>query len=185
MKKRKTRTKLRLLILLTLVLLALTSVAVGKYKKTVPAVTGTVEFDASLATSIAVKESAVKRQPDGTYELLESTSAGNTYVLIPGVDIPKDPRIVITGKTPIPAYLYLSVTDTTNAAITYDLHDHWLAQNGSYVYSTDGTNPTPVTTDQTIDILKDDKVYVSQKLRSQTPEKGLLQFHVTLTEKTN
>lgn len=187
MKKMNTRTRLRLLILLTLLLLALTSVAVGKYKSTIPAIqSGTVEFNASLATSITVVESKVERQTNGSYTIVKDTeSTGNEYVLIPGLDIPKDPRIVIKGKTAIPAYLYLSVTDTTNAAITYDLCDHWILQGGRYVYSTDRTNPTPVTTDQTIDILKDDKVYVSQKLLSKTPAGGLLQFHVTLTEVTN
>ena len=48
----------------------------------------------------------------GEYTLSASeTKSSNEYLLIPGTTIPKDPFIVITGKTEIPAYLYVEVVE--------------------------------------------------------------------------
>lgn len=169
MKKTKFRAYLRRLIILALILLAMLSVAVGRYMTTIEAGGGTVTVNARLANSLAVQESKAVRQADGTYKLDDKTIVNsNEYYLIPGVDIPKNPYVVIEGKTPIPAHLYLTVQNVTNEAITYELHDCWVRQGSSntYVYCADGTTPTEITADpdQVIYILKDNKVYVKQTL---------------------
>lgn len=186
MNKIKFRTRMRLLIVLTLLLLALVGFAVGKYKETI-AHTGDVTITAKLAQSLVVQEHKAEKQANGTYELSKTeTVTENSYVLIPGVDIPKDPHVVITGKTPIPAYLYLKV-ECTNDAITYSLRNCWVQEGNTdtYFYSTDGTNPAQITADQTIYILGNDTVYVSQYLLSKASAGVPLKFTATLTEVTN
>ena len=72
-------------------------------------VKGSVGLKADLAKDIIVYEHVAIRQPDGSYELDSSavTEDGQTYMLMPGVDIYKDPTVRVTGYTGIPAYLFV------------------------------------------------------------------------------
>ena len=189
------------LVLLVLCLLT-TGALLGKYVTDTELKSGTVEFSAKLAESIVVREHKVDRAPNGKYILStsdaedayitdKSSPSEQEYILIPGVDIPKDPEVVITGKTDIPAYLFVEVVKTYSGGsapaedpVTYTMRDCWkkvvatdnLRQPQSsatdlYVYSTDGSKPTAIKGDGTADtaveypILEGDMVYVSQHLR--------------------
>ena len=186
------RARFRLLIVLTLLLIALTTFAVGKYITTIQK-PGTVTFNAKLAENVMLVESRITRKADGTYETTSETITGaQSYTLIPGLDVPKDPHIVITGKTNIPAHLYIEVVDNTpNEALRYNLiSKNWISSSRTakvagaavYVYSTDGSNPAQITTDQTeIFILQDNKIYVDQGLLSDDESNGLT-FYAYLEE---
>lgn len=149
---------------------AVTFVAVAKYIKDVP-FSGNVTFTADLVETFTLTESEAKRKTDGTYSLDTTTSkAENTYTLMPGVDVPKDPKITIEGKTAVPAYLYVEVLESENfpATVTYSMATGWkdlgiTGPNGGkvYVYGTvlNGTTPN-----LTIPILKNDTLKVSQNL---------------------
>ena len=89
---------------------------------------------------------------------------------MPGVDVPKDPKITITGKTAVPAYLYVEVLESENfpATVTYSMAEGWIdleitgPKGGKvYVYGTvlNGTTPN-----LTIQILENDTLKVSQNL---------------------
>lgn len=187
MNKIKFRTRVRLLIVLTLLLAALSGYAVGKYKNTYAAGGGTVAVDVKLANSLAVLESKAVRKADGTYDLNTSeTVTSNTYILVPGVDIPKDPRVVITGKTPVPAYLYVTV-DCSNAALSYNLDNSWkqVGETKRYFYTENGTDPAQITGNNEtikIPILKNQTVYVSHELLTRANKTSPLTFTATLTE---
>lgn len=153
MNKKKKRTRLGLLILL-LLLLSLMGFALGKYSKTLNN-TGNVTFSTRLADTMTLLEHQAVRQTDGTYELdMTKTVTSNTYFLIPGVDIPKDPHITISGRTSIPAFLFIEVASTldTDTQVYKIDTDKWeLIQSGTkevYYYKSD-------VTDGTIYILKD------------------------------
>lgn len=148
---------------------AVTFVAVAKYIKDVP-FTGNVTFTANLAEKFTLTETKIVRQTDGTYSLTESETSENSYTLMPGVDVPKDPKITIEGKTAVPAYLYVEVLESENfpATVTYSMATGWTdleitgPKGGKvYVYGTvlDGTTP-----DLTIQILENDTLIVSQNL---------------------
>ena len=149
---------------------AVTFVAVAKYIKDVP-FSGNVTFTADLAETFTLTESVAKRNTDGTYSLDTDTSTNeNPYTLMPGVDVPKDPKITITGKTVVPAYLYVEVLESENfpATVTYSMAEGWtdLGITGPkggkvYVYGTvlDGTPPN-----LTIPILENNILKVSQNL---------------------
>lgn len=111
---------------------------------------------------------------DGVYTLGTATTDANDYVVIPGVNLPKDPFITITEKTSVPAYLFVEVVDDlTGSALSYVLDDCWSELTGVaginggkvYVYAANGTEVA--VTDQTdlsnINILKDKQVVVANQ----------------------
>ena len=149
---------------------AVTFVAVAKYIKDIP-FTGNVTFKADLAETFSLTESEAKPNTDGTYSLDTTTSTDkNTYILMPGVDVPKDPKITIKGKTTVPAYLYVEVLESKNfpATVTYSIVSHWKAlgikgPHGGvvYVYASDLDGTVK---DLTIRIIDKDTLYVSDQL---------------------
>ena len=205
--KKKVRIRLLVVILLLALLIGMIGLASAKYTKTI-SINGKITFSARLADSIAVQEHEAVRQADGTYVLHDgSTKPGseetypneivnsNAYTLIPGVDIPKDPHIVISGKTKIQACLYLEVLDNTpNQAIEYTLEDYWketeLAPKNLdgakvYVYYDKTNNKNfVITSDQTINILKNNTITVNQGLVLDGNNNNSLKFSAYLEEKT-
>lgn len=126
-----------------------------------------------------VEEHKAVKQADGRYLLKDGVQLGetesvteNTYEVLPGVDLPKDPYITITDKTTAEAYLYVEVKDETGEVLEWEIDDtNWqeltsvTGKNGGqiYVYASNGTatilNGEPE--DYTVNILKDKQVTVS------------------------
>ena len=190
--KMKFRTRLRLVVLLALLLCALIGFAAGKFVQTIT-FEEKVVFTAELAEDFILRESQAIRQNDGSYQLSESkyiVNAAQEYILIPGLDVPKDPHVVITGKTEIPAYLFIEVVNEVgNGAVTFSLRSCWQetqlreAQHGGtvYVYCDDAGKPIEVTTDLEVYILENDKITVGQKLLH-GDSSDLLTFYAYLVE---
>ena len=165
-----------------------------------------VTFTAKLAEKMVLEEYEVVRTPKGdyAYETQPETNhyitvKSNSYVLMPGVEIKKDPYIRITDKTDIEAYLFLEIVgmppEGDGKGVTYQLMDEWklvenlTGKNGGkvYVYS-QGEDPVKLT-DKTLDssngisiikIIKDGKVYVSQKLAKDA--KLEIKFYAVMAE---
>lgn len=205
--KKKDRTLLAVLFLLSILLIGLISFAKAKYMTTISGqgYEGKITFKASLASDVILQEHEAVPQPDGTYELGDELVTANTYTLLPGVDIPKDPHIVIKGKTPIKAFLFLEIENTLDeSVITFQVDSgKWMKTKLTpknpgatvYLYSTDGKKATVL--DQTIDdsyeipILaplaagKPETVRVSQYVQGKVTEAtNMLKFHVYLIEQT-
>lgn len=168
MKKKQFRTGLQLLCVLMVLLITMTAYVAGKYIKTI-SMNGSVTFTVNLASNMVLQEHEAARQNDGSYTLTANTVNSNTYVLIPGVDIPKDPYIIIQGKTKIPAYLYIEIESTLDAPVKYSVDTtNWtlLQTDGNksvYYYNTaigEGFSEDPIY------ILSDNQVTVSQTLRN-------------------
>ena len=187
MKKKKSRYGLwSLLLALVVVISVLVGAAVGKYIKTL-SFTGTLKITAELGT-ITLQESKAVRMDDGRYTLVETETVGNTYVLIPGLNIPKDPYITVTDKSEIDAYLFVEVVDNTNGAIRWRIAEGWTLldgvvgkHNGSvYVYTTpldENYKSTP------IQILNKDEIEVSQYLLTKdNTDEDVLQFYAAMGE---
>ena len=173
-----------LILLLSLILMTLVGYVIGKYVDD-KALEGRVIFTASLAENVILQEHTAQQQADGSYQLTEPFVTGNDYVLIPGLDIPKDPHILIEGKTNIPAYLFVEVVDVLgNDALTWAVDDTlWEPvpdTQGVYVYKTvlDSTPDAPIY------ILKDNQIVVSQHLNCDgRTTNGTLTFRVKLVQK--
>ena len=207
--KLKFRTRVVLLILLVALLIGLISFVDAKYADTI-SYRGKITFSAKLANNVELRESKIVRKNDGTYETTAETITNGTqsYTLVPGQDIPKNPHIIIEGKTKIPAYLYVEIVDTLDTVkigeeevklIDYSVTDNWeravaqsLNKHGGTVYRyrggilTDTNTPTAP-----IYILQDNQVTVSQYVKShditQEQVNDNLTFYVYLieTNKTN
>lgn len=206
MTKKQFRARLRLPIILSLFLLGMIGFAVGKYITTVP-LEGSVTFTAKLAESVVLQEHTAQRQADGSYKLVEPYVSQNTYVLLPGLDIPKDPHIVITGKTPIPAYLYVEIVNNTDTVtvgtasvklIDYAVASGWqesdiAPKNEGTVYVYTGSGDTPLkltsTPENPIYILDGNQVIVSQYVKSHdvtdNDDTDVLTFYAYLVEAVN
>lgn len=198
--KKQIRTPLLVLLLVILVLsvIAGTGQVSAKYTTTITH-KGTLHIKTSLAEDVQIQEHKANRQSDGSYKLSETELVKeNSYTLIPGLDIPKDPFVTVTGKTPIDAFLFLEVVDDTkSSAISYTVDDeHWQKTNftpknkNGTVYLHIGTDDKPLilgknTPDSyTVPILKNNTVEVSQKLLSNpVDETNPLEFYVYLIEK--
>lgn len=180
-----------LLLVFVLVLAATAGVVYAKYIRTFEQ-TVNVTVTADLAESVVLYESEAEKKNDGSYELnSESRVTENTYTLLPGLDVPKDPTIEIVGKTNVPAYLYIEVVDKLNASIAYTLTSDWLdisvtGKNGGkvYVYAKDGL-PVKLQSFEnlTIGILEDNKLIISESLPRDT--KVSLTFHAYMAQVDN
>jgi len=99
----------------------------AKYK-TEKRLTGDVKFTAKLADKILIQEHEAVRQPDGSYALnMDKIVEKQSYKLMPGVDVPKDPFITVEGKTAIPAYLYVEIVEGSGfpATVKYNVTSDW------------------------------------------------------------
>ena len=152
----------------------------AKYMTSVP-LTGTVTFNAQLADNVTLQEHKALRNVDGSYSLGTETTDKNSYSVMPGVDIPKDPYFTITNKSSIDTYLYVEIVDNSPDTVTYNLTDDWINLNiqGRKVYVYNGTfqgNP------QIIHILSDNKVYVSDQYNPAS-KKFNLKFYGYMVQK--
>lgn len=169
--------------LATLILLTALTGVYAKYV-TDKVLEGQASITAKLG-EIKLLEHVYEPQADGSYKKTEATTSnGNTYsTVIPGLDIPKDPYVQITGKTAIKSYVFVEVKDNLpvgNSQITYSVDTAlWTKLNVTgtnggtvyvYNYAIDhnfGTNGTG-----TIRILTTDtngnSVFVSQNLKEMT-----------------
>lgn len=142
--------------------------------------TGTMTLTAQLG-SITAEESKAVRQSDGSYTLNPANKVkANSYDLLPGLDIPKDPTVSVDKESTIPVYVFLEVTDTIASqdedVITFTVDPVWKAVAGVtgihggrvYVYAPGGS-PAVVTDDvASINVLAGKTVTVSQKLKEVT-----------------
>lgn len=91
--------------------------------------------------SITVLEHTASRQEDGSYILLDDTTEENTYLLIPGLDIPKDAFVQIDKSSPIEVYVFVEILeDSAVDCIAWNTTSDWTelagitGDNGGKVY---------------------------------------------------
>jgi len=78
----------------------------------------------------------------GVYTLKTTEKVtSNTYNVVPGSTIPKDPRVSVTEKNDVPAYLYVEIVNNTNGIISFTVDNtKWIkvddatAPHGGTVY---------------------------------------------------
>jgi hypothetical protein len=166
------------LIIVSVLLLALViALAIGlssaKYKTEKHQNAG-IKMTVSLAEKIQIQEHEAERQNDGSYVLKEDLVEEQAYVLMPGVDVPKDPYITVLGKTELPGWLFVEVVESADfpAEVEYSVDDaNWDKIEGLtgdndgqiYVYKTILTSENTTDT-TTFSILKDNQLIVSDRL---------------------
>ena len=154
----------------------------AKYVTTVP-LTGTVTIKGKLADNVTLTEHEAERKSDGSYSLTETVVTENQYIVMPGVDIPKDPTITIENKSSVPAYLYVEIVDNSPGTATYALTANWVkitvadSARKVYVYKP-ALAETPL---QKIQILRDNKIIISDQYNPASAPFSL-QFHAYMAQ---
>lgn len=200
MQNKRNRILLPVLILLAVAVGAGVGSTAAKYVRH-QKMTGRVTFTAKLADSIQVlehKAGLVNDHEGSNYKLTSDPTDKNEYFLMPGVDIPKDPYVLINQKTSIPAYLYIEIADNTYKAdpdevkdvdmLSYSLTDSWIPlegngikpQNGGKVYY--HKEKLASFTSQEFPVLADKKVIVSDTYLSKAVDGDVIKIYAYLYE---
>ena len=127
---KQTNQKLRFLAVFALLIVtACAMMSAGVFSKYIAqrSVANQAGYNNTLAEAFKLLDQPIVVNEDGSYEKdtaddAEPTS-GYTYKLIPGITLPAEPYIEITGKTEVPAYLYIEVENTGDVTLTFD--DAW------------------------------------------------------------
>ncbi len=184
------------IILLALVIVGVGAGVLAKYLTEKEAFSGRLHVTAKLFTKMEIWEHEIVEDGD-SYTLNDKLVTGNAYKLHPGITVPKDPAVYITGKTGLKGYLYVEVvdgvTEGSRSAIQYALADHWLdtgltGQNRGkvYVYAVNGT-PVEVTNADganfSVQILAGNTVGVSESWEPESAMSGLeLTFYAYMVQ---
>jgi hypothetical protein len=145
--------------------------------------------------TFTLKEHIAKDQGYGDYVLTDEVTSdlvkGNSYKVLPSVDLPKDPYITITGKTDAQAYLYVEVVDKLgDKGLSYEMADCWVkldgvtGPNGGAVYVYTVNDTAAVIDDKTneaslaqIYIIKDNTIKVADEVTIAEEETLNLEFY--------
>ena len=176
--------KNRILLLVAAVLLAVDLILAGGavYAKyvTQAQLSGSIKVEVEIGT-ITLQEHKAERQNDGSYVLDMTTlvddtneSPQNEYYLLPGLDVPKDPHVIVTKENDMPVYVFVEIVDSLvdNNAITYTVNSTWkklddvTGKNHGivYVYTGNENDAKAVTGNLTEYILENNTVTVGQEL---------------------
>lgn len=178
------------------VLIGLCSMAYAKYIQQ-DQLKDTLMITADIGT-IELLEHQAERNLDGSYSLndvllpilddpdttgVDEAVLGNTYEILPGLDIPKDPFVKIEKTDNISVYVYVKIHDSIdNDLIEYSINNQWkyIAEDSGdkvYVY-TNGTDEAFAVTESIdkIEILENNKVVINQEVRygTKTDNLGLI-----------
>ena len=183
-KTRKTRISVLSLILLAIAAAALIiGLAAAKYVKEVR-MTHKITVSADLAKSIEIFEHKANRTEHGDYETETNEVTKNDYVLMPGVDVPKDPTVRIKGYTGLKAWLYVEIVETTvPTSVSYATASGWTplsvtGPNGGKIYYRELTSAQ--TGDLEFPVLANNTVTVSESIPRDTKLK--LDFYAYITQ---
>lgn len=109
---------------------SLAGVSYAKYRTT-SLLTGQLQYTNQLAQSFVLTQKDRTVDPDGAYRADANTVQQVEYFLIPGITLPQEPSLQITGKTEIPAYLYVEVqAENLDAKLSYRLTGDWIKLDG-------------------------------------------------------
>lgn len=74
---------------------------------------------------VLYEHEATDANEDGVYELGTTEVTANTYKVLPGVDLPKDPFVRTDVALGFDAYVFVEVVDNTGAALAVAVDDAW------------------------------------------------------------
>lgn len=91
-----------------------------------------IDPNGPLASTFTLQEHKAEQQADGSYKIAANaeTTTSWSYKLMPGVVVEKDPFVTITGKTEVPARLFVEVVGELPEC-DWDMDDKWEAVKAS------------------------------------------------------
>ena len=101
---------IRAIVVELVILISLSGYAYAKYV-TQQKLEGNLQITANLG-KVTLQEHQAEKDENGKYTLTGTAVSANAYTtVLPGLDIPKDPYVTVTNKSPMPAYLFIEVWD--------------------------------------------------------------------------
>ena len=164
------------LLLLAIVVLSSSIYSVGAKYAHPETLKSTIVISTKLVDKISFFENEAVLQPDGSYILNNNKVNENSYTVMPGVDIPKNPQFLIEEKSGFPSFLMLEVVENVPSSISYSLIENWMpinivGPNGGaiYAYSSDGISPLVLDESFSlgrVSVLTNDMIYVSDTAKA-------------------
>lgn len=118
----------------------------------------------TIAWLVATTESVVNTFTYGDINITLAETTGDSYKIIPGVNITKDPKVTVKAGSEA-CWLFVKVEeagDFVNGKVSYAIADGWTElTDGSGIYYRE---VGAVTADTSFDVLKDNVVTVSDEL---------------------
>ena len=114
----------------------------------------------TVAWLVAKTEPVVNTFTYGNINIALAETTGKDYKIIPGTDIPKDPKVTVTAGSEA-CYLFVKVEKVgTFAGISYEIADDWTElESGVYYRLVDA-----VTADTSFAVIKGNEITVSSDL---------------------
>lgn len=150
MKNRKTRSAMRRMLFTLALVLVVAAASVG----------GTIAW-------LTDKTDAVTNTfTVGDINITLTETTGETYKVIPGKDITKDPKVtVLKGSEACWLFVKVEKNNKWNDKLSFEIADGWTELTaGSGIYYRSVEDLTAATTDQAFPVLKNDKVTVDNTL---------------------
>ena len=142
---------------------------------------------ANLDVTLLLDETVVELKDDsvpGDYQFktpkANNRTTAQSYSLVPGVDVPKDPIVTVEGLNQ-KAYLFIEVVDTTPTTLTWTLDGRWTklgsetGKNGGQIYYLNSA-VNPNTGKQTFNIIEGEVVEVDSSYAKPTGEEALTYY---------
>lgn len=138
----------------------------------------------TLAWLTAKTDPVVNTFTYGDINITLSETTGNNYKIIPGVDIEKDPKVTVKANSEA-CWLFVKVEEAgtfVNGKVTYSIATGWTQGDGTnipanvYYREVDAA-----TTDLEFNVLKDNKVTVSENLTKEDIKGITIQPKLTFT----
>ncbi len=125
---------------------------------------------------LTLKEHKAVQNSDGTYSLGTEEVVNNNYIVVPGVNLPKDPYIDVTFLENAPlCYLFVEIVNALPQGLAFSVDANWMplksgetqvtGPNGGlvYVYTAGGADALQFNNSRTsLGILADNQVTVSK-----------------------
>lgn len=153
----------------------------------------------------SLQEHKVAPDANGKYDYVLEDGAKvdvteNTYTIMPGMTIPKDPYVTLNNKTTTPAYLYVEVINKLGFSTTVDGAEtlnvdatNWKKLDGVtgtqggdvYVYTAGGANAAVIISDVgNVDIIAGNKFTVNKDVDPTAITDATLTFNAYLAQAT-
>ena len=121
----------------------------------------------TFAWLVATTDTVTNTFTYGDINITLAETTGNSYTIIPGVDISKDPKVTVSANSE-DCWLFVKVEESGTFVpnkVTWSIADGWTAGDGTKI-------PTNVyyrqvstaTTDTSFDVIKDNKIHVGADL---------------------
>ncbi len=121
----------------------------------------------TFAWLVATTDTVTNTFTYGDINITLAETTGNSYTIIPGVDISKDPKVTVKANSE-DCWLFVKVEESGTFVpqrVTWSIAEGWTKGDGTKIpANVYYRQVSTATTDTPFDVIKDNKIYVSAEL---------------------